>query len=63
MSAERPDNVIDLAPYRLARLASQRPSRPYVMWYPNVGFVTSAAAASAPSPIRTLRTARGPESM
>ena len=61
MSTERPDNVIALAPYRLARQASQRRPRPYVMWYPNVGFVASAPAASAS--IRPLRTARAPESM
>lgn len=61
MSTDRPNNVIALAPYRFARQASQRRSRPYVMWYPNVGFV--ASAPSAPASIRPLRTARGPESM
>jgi hypothetical protein len=61
MSTERPDNVIALAPYRAARQASQRRPRPYVMWYPNVGFVASAPTAAAS--IRPLRTARGPESM
>ncbi|MBL8269515.1 hypothetical protein [Steroidobacter sp.] len=60
MSTER-SNVIALAPYRFARQASQRRPRPYVMWYPNVGFIPSTP--NAPSTIRTLRTARGPESM
>jgi hypothetical protein len=61
MSTERPNNVIALAPYRHARQVSQHRPRPYVMWYPNVGFVASAPSASAS--IRPLRTARGPESM
>lgn len=61
MSTDRPDNVIALAPYRFARQVSQRRPRPYVMWYPNVGFVASTPAA--PASVRPLRTARGPESM
>jgi hypothetical protein len=61
MSTERPNNVIALAPYRFAHQASQRRSRPYVTWYPNVGFV--APTPNTLAPIRQLRTARGPESM
>jgi hypothetical protein len=61
MSTDLPNNVIALAPYRVARQVAQRQPRPYVMWYPNVGFV--ASAPNAPASIRPLRAARGPESM
>jgi hypothetical protein len=32
------DNVIQLAPFRAQRLA-RRPAKPYMLWYPGVGFV------------------------
>ena len=57
MPAERPDNVIALAPYRMARLARRQPPRPYLMWYPQVGFVPSQPMATA-TLIRPLHTAR-----
>jgi hypothetical protein len=31
-------NVIELAPFRAARLLRQ-PAKPYLLWYPGVGFV------------------------
>jgi hypothetical protein len=60
MAAERTDNVIALAPYRMARLAQGHRPRPYLMWYPNVGFVPMQAA-SAPTPVGHIRTAHGNE--
>lgn len=57
MAAERSDNVIALAPYRLARAARRQPPRPYLMWYPQVGFVPSQPASTA-TLIRPLHAAR-----
>lgn len=62
MIADRPDNVIALAPYRMARLARRQPPRPFLMWYPNLGFVTtSPRGAVAPTAIRPLQAARASE--
>lgn len=60
MLAERPDNVIALAPYRMARLARRQAPRPYLMWYPNVGFIPSTRLGT-PSQARPLHTARAAE--
>ena len=60
MAAERPDNVIALAPYRMARLAQGHRPRPYLMWYPNVGF-GPMQSASLPTQVLHNRTARGNE--
>lgn len=61
MLAERPDNVIALAPYRMAQLARRKAPRPYLMWYPNVGFLQARAVASPPVQIRPSRVARAVE--
>jgi len=59
MTADRPDNVIALAPYRMARLARRQPPRPYLMWIPNAGFVTNwPRGSNAPTAIRSLQTVR-----
>lgn len=60
MAAERPDNVISLAPYRMARLARRQPPRPYLMWHPQVGFVSSRQVATA-TPIGSWQAARAVE--
>ena len=59
MLAQRPDNVIALVPYRMARLAQRQAPRPYLLWYPNVGFVTSRPTTTPP--MRPQYTARAAE--
>ena len=41
-------NVVSLVAYRALR-ASQRPARPFLMWYPGAGFVRSDAQPNAHS--------------
>jgi len=53
--AERPDNVIDLVPYRMARRMARKPPRPYLMWYPHLGFVPSSRATSVPTLLQPRR--------
>lgn len=48
-------NVVNLAAYRFAN-AGKRPPRPAVLWYPGVGYVRAAGAASVSS--LNLRAAR-----
>lgn len=57
-----PDNVIALAPYRAARAArlERRPTMPYVLWYPGLGFVRPAAGVANSGPGK--RSMHGPES-
>jgi hypothetical protein len=43
MSAEHSDNVVALAPYQARRAIQQRQPRPYLLWYPHIGFVKPTA--------------------
>ena len=41
------DNVVAFAPYQARRTIQQRQPRPYVLWYPGLGFVQPASNITA----------------
>ena len=58
MASESRDNVIAFAPHQARRAIEQRQPRPYLLWYPHVGFVVPNAAVAT---LSHERIARAPE--